>query len=65
MKRGNPFNVVCWQLLSTIWIGLPGYSFGQSYPYKFNYLTVDDGLSHTDANDIAQDRLNAVPGQDK
>lgn len=29
---------------------------GQPYPYKFNYLTVDDGLSHTDANDIAQDK---------
>ncbi|MET4082737.1 signal transduction histidine kinase/DNA-binding response OmpR family regulator/ligand-binding sensor domain-containing protein [Pedobacter sp. UYP30] len=27
----------------------------QSFPFKFNYLTVDDGLSHTDANDIAQD----------
>ena len=27
----------------------------QPYPYKFNYLTVDEGLSHTDANDIAQD----------
>ena len=24
-------------------------------PYKIRYLTVDDGLSHTDANDIAQD----------
>jgi signal transduction histidine kinase/ligand-binding sensor domain-containing protein/DNA-binding NarL/FixJ family response regulator len=29
--------------------------FCQVYPFKFNYLTVDDGLSHTDANDIAQD----------
>ncbi|TXE13409.1 response regulator [Algoriphagus aquimarinus] len=28
---------------------------GQSFPYKFNYLTVDEGLSHTDVNDIAQD----------
>jgi signal transduction histidine kinase/DNA-binding response OmpR family regulator/ligand-binding sensor domain-containing protein len=28
---------------------------GQPFPFKFNYLTVDEGLSHTDANDIAQD----------
>ena len=28
----------------------------QPYPYKFNYLTVDEGLSHTDANDIVQDK---------
>ena len=27
----------------------------QPYAYKFNYLTVDEGLSHTDANDVAQD----------
>lgn len=34
--------------------------FCQSYPYKFNYLTVDDGLSHTDANDIAQDNKGYI-----
>ena len=27
----------------------------QPFPYKFHYLTVDNGLSHTDANDIIQD----------
>jgi signal transduction histidine kinase/DNA-binding response OmpR family regulator/ligand-binding sensor domain-containing protein len=27
----------------------------QSFSYRFKYLTVDEGLSHTDANDIAQD----------
>jgi len=32
----------------------------QAYPYKFKYLTVDEGLSHTDANDIAQDRLGYI-----
>jgi signal transduction histidine kinase/DNA-binding response OmpR family regulator/ligand-binding sensor domain-containing protein len=32
----------------------------QSYPYKFNYLTVDEGLSHTDANDIAQDKYGYI-----
>jgi signal transduction histidine kinase/ligand-binding sensor domain-containing protein/DNA-binding response OmpR family regulator len=30
--------------------------FSQTFPYQFKYLTVDEGLSHTDANDIAQDR---------
>ena len=32
----------------------------QSFPYKFNYLTVDEGLSHTDANDIAQDKKGFI-----
>jgi signal transduction histidine kinase/DNA-binding response OmpR family regulator/ligand-binding sensor domain-containing protein len=32
----------------------------QAYPYKFKYLTVDEGLSHTDANDIAQDKLGYI-----
>lgn len=32
------------------------YATEQPYAYKFNYLTVDEGLSHTDANDVAQDR---------
>ncbi|PUZ22721.1 hypothetical protein DCC81_20025 [Chitinophaga parva] len=27
----------------------------QSYPYHFNALTVDEGLSHTDATDVVQD----------
>ncbi|WP_316784607.1 two-component regulator propeller domain-containing protein [Pedobacter frigiditerrae] len=34
--------------------------FAQSYPFKFNYLTVDEGLSHTDANDVAQDNKGYV-----
>ncbi len=34
--------------------------FGQSFPYRFNYLTVDVGLSHTDANDIIQDKLGYI-----
>ena len=37
-----------------------GSVFGQSYPYKFNYLTVDEGLSHTDACDIAQDKQGYI-----
>ncbi len=32
----------------------------QSFPYRFSYLTVDDGLSHTDANDIAQDEKGFI-----
>ncbi len=34
--------------------------FGQSYSYKFHYLTVDEGLSHTDANDIVQDKQGYI-----
>ena len=33
---------------------------GQPFSYKFNYLTVDEGLSHTDANDIAQDKYGYI-----
>ncbi len=32
----------------------------QPYPYRFNYLTVDEGLSHTDANDIVQDKQGYI-----
>ncbi|WP_316823920.1 two-component regulator propeller domain-containing protein [Pedobacter miscanthi] len=32
----------------------------QPIPLKFNYLTVDEGLSHTDANDIAQDNKGFI-----
>lgn len=42
-----------WIILSCV---APHVSFCQAYPYKFHYLTVDEGLSHTDANDIAQDK---------
>jgi signal transduction histidine kinase/DNA-binding response OmpR family regulator/ligand-binding sensor domain-containing protein len=59
MKKANFFNV-CRLLLSISYIGLAGQSSGQGYTYKFNYLTVDEGLSHTDANDIAQDRLGYI-----
>jgi signal transduction histidine kinase/DNA-binding response OmpR family regulator/ligand-binding sensor domain-containing protein len=34
--------------------------FCQSFPYKFNYLTVDEGLSHTDANDVTQDNKGYI-----
>jgi len=49
--------LVCLLLISLI---LPCKGFSQSYSYKFNYLTVDDGLSHTDANDIAQDKQGYI-----
>lgn len=32
----------------------------QPRPYKFKYITVDEGLSHTDANDVAQDKLGYI-----
>lgn len=32
----------------------------QAYSYKFNYLTVDEGLSHTDANDLVQDKSGYI-----
>lgn len=32
----------------------------RSFPYQFNYLTVDEGLSHTDANDIVQDKYGYI-----
>jgi signal transduction histidine kinase/DNA-binding response OmpR family regulator/ligand-binding sensor domain-containing protein len=32
----------------------------QQFPYKFNYITVDEGLSHTDANDVAQDKQGYI-----
>ncbi|AYL94949.1 response regulator [Mucilaginibacter celer] len=32
----------------------------QPFPYKFNYLTVDEGLSHTDANYIVQDKQGYI-----
>lgn len=31
-----------------------------NYPYKVKFLTVDEGLSHTDANDIAQDQKGFI-----
>lgn len=34
---------------------IPFSVFSQTFSYQFKYLTVDEGLSHTDANDIAQD----------
>jgi ligand-binding sensor domain-containing protein len=32
----------------------------QPYAYQFNHLTVNEGLSHTDANCIAQDQKGYV-----
>ena len=39
---------------------IPVVTYGQAYSYKFNYITVDEGLSHTDANDIAQDKQGYI-----
>jgi signal transduction histidine kinase/DNA-binding response OmpR family regulator/ligand-binding sensor domain-containing protein len=41
-------------------ISIPALAQSQSYPYKIKYLTVDEGLSHTDANDIAQDNRGFI-----
>lgn len=48
-----------------LWLILTGFStagaaFCQPFPYKFSYLTVDEGLSHTDVNDIAQDNKGYI-----
>ena len=32
----------------------------QQVPLKFSYLTVDDGLSHTDIKEIKQDKLGFI-----
>ncbi|WP_162946190.1 hybrid sensor histidine kinase/response regulator transcription factor [Chitinophaga barathri] len=37
-----------------------GRMLAQSYPYHFNALTVDEGLSHTDATDIVQDKQGYI-----
>ncbi|MDO3627617.1 response regulator [Mucilaginibacter sp. BT774] len=39
---------------------IPAFAQSQSAPYKIKYLTVDEGLSHTDANDIAQDKQGFI-----
>ncbi|XHR96311.1 two-component regulator propeller domain-containing protein [Mucilaginibacter sp. UC70_90] len=35
-------------------------AFTQQNPLKFSYLTVDDGLSHTDVKDVRQDKLGFI-----
>jgi ligand-binding sensor domain-containing protein len=49
--------VFLFAILSCITAGITS---AQQYPYKFHYLTVDEGLSHTDANDIAQDKQGYI-----
>lgn len=46
--------------LVTCVTSVPSFAQSQSYPYKIKYLTVDEGLSHTDANDIAQDKQGFI-----
>ncbi|MEO6684806.1 MAG: two-component regulator propeller domain-containing protein, partial [Dyadobacter sp.] len=58
MRKGA--NVLSLLLLILISFVIPKSVFSQSFPYKFNYLTVDDGLSHTDANYVAQDRYGYI-----
>lgn len=46
-----------WRCLLPFFIGISftNVVFCQPFSYKFSYITVDQGLSHTDVNDIAQD----------
>ncbi|WP_162842534.1 hybrid sensor histidine kinase/response regulator transcription factor [Mucilaginibacter pineti] len=58
MKKIHFLRIIIFLSLS---IAVSGNSaFCQSYPYKFKYLTVDVGLSHTDANDLVQDKLGYI-----
>ncbi|WP_183572916.1 hybrid sensor histidine kinase/response regulator transcription factor [Mucilaginibacter sp. X5P1] len=54
------YHIITFLFLILITCINPPTLFGQAYPYKFKYLTVDEGLSHTDANDIAQDKLGYI-----
>lgn len=47
-------------LSSLLIVAIPFAASCQAFHYKFNYLTVDEGLSHTDANDIAQDKSGYI-----
>ncbi|RWY53856.1 response regulator [Mucilaginibacter gilvus] len=55
---GHGLKTVLLLLMATFIV--PRFGVCQSYPYKFSYLTVDEGLSHTDANDIAQDKKGYI-----
>jgi len=56
----NSYHLKVSSFLFLLFCAIPGIAYCQSFPYKFNYLTVDDGLSHTDANDIAQDKQGYI-----
>ena len=66
MKVINPFNLNkssfprSYLLFLALFLFLTKDGLSQSFPYRINYLTVDDGLSHTDANDIAQDEKGFI-----
>ncbi len=56
----NSYNLKVLSFLFLLVCAIPRIVYCQSFPYKFNYLTVDEGLSHTDANDIAQDKQGYI-----
>jgi len=66
MKIKIPFELICAKFIKaffflTVFACLvPDVTLAQQYPYKFHYLTVDEGLSHTDANDVAQDKQGYI-----
>ncbi len=56
----NSYHLKVSSFLFLLFCAIPRIAYCQSFPYKFNYLTVDEGLSHTDANDIAQDKQGYI-----
>jgi signal transduction histidine kinase/ligand-binding sensor domain-containing protein/DNA-binding response OmpR family regulator len=65
MRINNLFDLIKGRAIKIILFLLlvffaPVAAFTQSYAYKFRYLTVDEGLSHTDANDLAQDKRGYI-----
>ena len=49
-----------WFLVVLLLIIFDNSSYGQQHPLKFSYLTVDEGLSHTDVKDIKQDKKGFI-----
>lgn len=54
LRKGARGCVVIYAVIFTI-ILIPRVAKAQSSPFRFKHLTVDEGLSHTDANYITQD----------
>lgn len=54
------FRLIALVFLFLLQAGIPLIACSQAFPYRFKYLTVDEGLSHTDANDIAQDNKGYI-----
>jgi signal transduction histidine kinase/ligand-binding sensor domain-containing protein/AraC-like DNA-binding protein len=57
VSYGKMFKIAVFILTSAL---LFNAAVAQEVPLKFSYLTVDNGLSHTDAKDICQDKLGYI-----